>query len=148
MKETLNVSKDTCEKIGGKWSIHGCVVSAEKMKKKICGCGLSVTNTLHYLDILKGQIRGLEGLVRENVDVENEYLDTLSSLSAAEQYLDDMKYFCRVNTDKIQNELREIENELDKGINQKDARLLRSLPLDIWRLETDIVHLLRECLHE
>ena len=119
----------------------------KEMKKKLCGCGLSVSDTRRYLDILQDQIRGLERRLRENLDVEIEYLDTLSSLSAAEQYLDDIGYFCGINTDTIKKGLKEIEDMLDKGISQKEPRYLKSLPEDIWRLKTDIYYLLRECLH-
>jgi len=29
--KALKVSKDICEKIGGRWDIHGCVVSKDKV---------------------------------------------------------------------------------------------------------------------
>lgn len=115
-------------------------------KKKICGCGLSAFDTHHRLDILQNQIKGLEELIKKNVDVEHEYNDTLNTLLTIEQNLDDMKHYCGVDTDEIKNKLSQIEDALNKGINQKKSEYLKLLSTSLQNLKWDIAHLLRECL--
>jgi len=115
-------------------------------KKKICGCGLSAFDTHHRLDILQNQIKGLEELIKENVDVEYEYNNTLDTLWTIEQNLEDMRYYCGVDIDGIKNKLNLIESALNEAIYQKKSEYLEPLPVSLQILKEDIAHLLRECL--